>query len=320
MTTKTETRDPGPDLPAVQMHLHTPKEPGVGRVVKSERCTSAKSAAFVRHIEIDVSGTDLAGNFRAGQSFGVLTPGQDAKGRPHALRLYSIASPTAGEDGAGSVLSTTVKRTIDEHWETHELFLGTCSNYLCDLQEGDEVRVSGPNGKRFLLPERPAEHDYVFIATGTGIAPFRGMLMDLLSAGVESRIVLVMGSPYKTDLIYHDELLRLSSRHENFTYLTSISREKQDDGRDPMYVQKRITADRDLMEPILTDDRSLVYLCGLAGMEVGVFQELARLLPPAKLERLLRVDPEVAGEIDGWGRKMVNRSLKPTRRMFLEVY
>ncbi|MFG0275858.1 MAG: hypothetical protein ACF8QF_12470, partial [Phycisphaerales bacterium] len=182
----TREGSPGSDIafPQVQMHLVRPTEPAVGVVTRNELCTSGRKAAgFVRHIEIDVSRTPLAGNFRAGQSFGVIPPGEDGRGRPHSVRLYSIASPSRGEDGEGKVLSTTVKRTIDEHWDTHELFLGVASNYLCNLHEGDEVRVTGPNGKRFLLPEKPGEHDYLFIATGTGIAPFRGMVAELLDAG-----------------------------------------------------------------------------------------------------------------------------------------
>ncbi|MEM9066229.1 MAG: hypothetical protein AAGB51_12145 [Planctomycetota bacterium] len=314
--TKTEKRDPGPDLPVVKMHLHNPKAPGTARVVKSEICTAGRRAAgFVRHVELDVSGTELAGRFRAGQSFGVIPPGQDERGRPHQLRLYSIASPTKGEDGSGNVLATTVKRTIDEHWDDHSLFTGVCSNYLCDLKEGDEVLVTGPNGKRFLLPERPDEHDYLFFATGTGIAPFRGMIQDLLDAGVTSRVVLVMGSPYSSDLLYHDELTALAEKHPSFTYLTAISRE----GEGKVYVQDRIGTHAETLVPLLEDKRSLVYVCGIAGMELGIFRELHARLDPGRLGRLLAVDQE-AGDPTGWNRKMVNRQLKPTRRMFLEVY
>jgi len=114
-----------PTLPEAKMHLVTPVQPGVGVVVSSERCTaSSKSAGFIRHLVVDVSRTALAGNFLSGQSFGVIPPGVDANGRAHKLRLYSIASPTFGEDGQGRVLSTTVKRTIDEHHDTGKLFPG----------------------------------------------------------------------------------------------------------------------------------------------------------------------------------------------------
>ena len=43
------------------------------------------------------------------------------------------------QDGQGRVVSTIVKRLIDEHWEHHRLYTGVCSNYLCDLQPGDTV-------------------------------------------------------------------------------------------------------------------------------------------------------------------------------------
>lgn len=307
-------------LPEAKMHLYRPNEPVVAKVVKNEICTARKAAGFVRHLEFDVSGTQLAGNVLPGQSIGVLAPGNDEKGRPHAVRLYSVASPTAGEDGSGAIISTTVKRTIDEHWETHKLFLGVASNYLCDLQVGDPVRLSGPNGKKFLLPTDLNAHDYVFFATGTGIAPFRGMVLDLIQRKSTSKVALIMGSPYATDLLYHDLFTRLASEHKNFTYLTAVSREKQHDGHDPMYVQDRITASQDVLLPLLSSDRTLVYVCGIAGMELGIFQHMARHLPPSTLEQYLTVDPAAMGDIPSWNRKMLHRELKVSKRVFLEVY
>lgn len=314
-----------PALPEVEMHLHSPADPGVGVVVSTHRCTaSSKAAGFVRHVAIDVSRTRLAGRFRPGQSFGVLPPGLDGRGRPHALRLYSIASPTRGEDGASGVLATTVKRLIDEHHEDHSLFLGVASNYLCSLKPGDEVKVTGPSGKRFLVPSVPDEHEYLFIATGTGIAPFRGMILDLLEGEAKlrtsSRVTLIMGSPYSTDLVYHQELEALAARHGNFRYLTAISREKQPDGGRPMYVQDRLSAARDELVPGLMSGRMLVYVCGIVGMELGVFQSLARILPASALEAYLAVDAATLAGVDGWDRKMIHRQIKPSRRVFLEVY
>lgn len=302
------------------MHIYRPNEPVLARVSKSEICTARKAAGIVRHVEFDVSGTDLVGSVLPGQSIGVLAPGTDGRGRPHAVRLYSVASPAAGEDGNGRIISTTVKRTIDEHWETHRLFLGVASNYLCDLSVGDEVRLSGPNGKRFLLPLARSDHDYLFFATGTGIAPFRGMVLDLLRSGVRSRIVLVMGSPYATDLMYDDLFRELATSHSNFTYLTAISRERQEDGGPKMYVQERLSTHRDLFEPLLASERTLIYVCGLAGMELGIFKQMARIAPAGALEQYLHVDPSVAGAIDGWDRKMLNKLIKHTRRVMLEVY
>jgi ferredoxin--NADP+ reductase len=308
-------------VPEAKMHIYRPNEPVVARVVKSEVCTArSKAAGFVRHVEFDVSGTNLVGQVLPGQSIGVLAPGKDEKGRPHAVRLYSVASPSKGEDGAGTIISTTVKRTIDEHWETHKLFLGVCSNHLCDVQVGEEVRLSGPNGKKFLVPTDAGAHDYVFFATGTGIAPFRGMVLDILSAKVKSKVALIMGSPYATDLLYHDLFMKLAAEHSNFTYLTAVSREKQADGGGPMYVQDRVTANREQLLPMLASERTLIYVCGIAGMELGIFQHMARHLPTHTLEQYLHADAEAMGNIGAWDRKMLYRQIKPTKRVFLEVY
>ena len=307
-------------LPEVKMHLYRPHEPVTARVTKSEICTSRKAAGFVRHVEIDISGTTLQGQILPGQSIGVLAPGQDAKRRNHAVRLYSVASPTRGEDGAGKVISTTVKRTIDEDWETHKLFLGVCSNFLCDVREGDEIKLSGPNGKKFLLPADSGSYDYIFFATGTGIAPFRGMLLDLLHNNAPSKIALVMGSPYATDLLYDAFFRQMASEHKRFTYLTAISREKQSDGHDPMYVQDRISTNRDQMMAMLSSERTLIYVCGIAGMELGIFQKMAAILPQHALEQYLKVEPTAMGDIRSWTRKNLHREVKPTRRVFLEVY
>jgi ferredoxin--NADP+ reductase len=306
------------------MHLYRPNEPVTVRVTKTEVCTGKKAASFVRHVEFDVSGTLLENRVVPGQSIGVLAPGNDAKGRPHAVRLYSIASPTGGEDGHGKIISTTVKRTIDEHWENHSLFLGVCSNHLCDLKEGDEVRLSGPNGKKFILPTDQSAHDYLFFATGTGIAPFRGMVLDLIRHAPKSKVTLVMGSPYASDLLYHDLFTRLSQEHPNFSYVTAISREKQDDGHPapygPLYVQGRLRTHRDQLGALLTSDRTLVYICGIAGMELGIFKEMARVLEPGLFARYLTVEPDAMKVIDMWDRKMLHRQVKPGKRIFLEVY
>ena len=125
-----------PTMPQAQMHVIRPNDPKTATVTKSVVCTaSTKAAGFVRHIEFDVSGTGLEGVCLPGQSIGVIPPGEDDRGRPHKPRLYSLASPASGEGGNNAVYATTVKRTIDEHWEDQHLFLGVASNFLCDLRE-----------------------------------------------------------------------------------------------------------------------------------------------------------------------------------------
>ncbi len=307
-------------LPEVPMNRYTPKAPATGRVVRTERCTArAKAAGIVRHMDFDVSGTELEGALKPGQSFGIIPPGTDHRGKPHKVRLFSVASPSRGEDGEGKVVSTTVKRVIDEHWETHELFMGVCSNYLCDLQGGEEVALTGPAGKRFLLPENPTEYNYLFFSTGTGIAPFRAMAMDLLEAGASRPVYLMSGAPYTTDLLYDDLFRRYAEEYENFRYLPAASRQEQEDVKRPLRVQDRLETQRDELQPLLEDDRTLIYICGITGMELGIFQQLVAQLSSSSLEQYLQIQPE-ASDPGQWTRKMVNRQIKPTRRVFMEVY
>jgi ferredoxin--NADP+ reductase len=314
-----------PILPDVAQHLVKPNAPVVGKVHSTRICTkSRKAAGFVRHVEIDVSGTPLENAWTAGQSFGVVPPGVTESGKPHKLRLYSIAAPTGGETGDGTIITTTVKRLVDEHWDSHKLVTGECSNYLCDLNVGDEVTLTGPVGKRFLLPTTPEEHDYIFIATGTGIAPFRGMITDLINKsgreGLTSRVALFMGTPYESDLLYDDTLTQWSKEHEQFSYHSAISRHTTSDQPRKLYVQDRLAEDRDQLAPLLACERTLIYVCGIAGMELGVFQTLAKLLPPEQLGQYLQIDTDIADDIDQWERRMIPKKIKKTKRVFLEVY
>lgn len=310
-----------PEMPDVTQHLVKPTAPVTARVHATRLCTkSRKASGFIRHVEIDVSGTPLQNAWVAGQSFGVVPAGETAEGKPHKLRLYSIAAPTGGETGDGTILTTTVKRLVDEHWDSHKLVQGVCSNYLCDLNVGDEIQLTGPVGKRFLLPEDPSKHDYIFIATGTGIAPFRGMITDLIRAGMPSRVALLMGAPYESDLLYHDDLNAWQGEHEGFSYHTAISRHTTPDQSEKLYVQDRLREDAQTLAPMLASERTLIYICGLAGMELGVFQTLARILPPDQLAQYLSVSDELRADVDNWERSMIPKQLKKTKRVFLEVY
>lgn len=316
--------DHAPTLPEVRMNLIRPRQPAMGRVISNDLCMSGKSASFVKHLVLDVSGTPLAGNFLAGQSFGVIPPGTNERGRPHKVRLYSVACPSWGEDGGGNLVSTTPKRLIDEYLPRkatddptdHRLFLGVCSNYLCDVREGDEVAVTGPNGKRFLLPEDMDAHNYLFIATGTGIAPFRGMLMELFDgrgSPTRARAALVMGTPYTTDLLYEDLFQRIQQEHPNFAYHTAISRES-----DRLYVGGLIDRDIDKFAELIEDPRTLIYVCGLEGMQFGLFKALAR---HGLAAGYLNIKEGLAEQApDDWHTNDMKRQIKPTPRCMLEVY
>ncbi len=328
-----------PHLPPAKMHVVLPGSPVVARIQASDSCMRGKSASFVRHIAVDLTGTPLEGTFLAGQSFGVIPPGLDPNGRPHKVRLYSIASPCYGEDGFGRVISTTCKRTVEEgpdqydpaRGDGHPLLLGVCSNFLCDQSVGAAVSVSGPNGKRFVLPVDHDAHDYFFFATGTGIAPFRGMMHELLVGPPEGSpwrtgwkgpcrrtIHLIMGTPYTTDLLYDGWFLELAKAHPNFHYHTIVSREALPQPGHGPHVHHYFEARLDSFRGLLTNPSTLLYLCGLTGMQVGLFHVLAK---EGLGDGYLTVHEELSGVAPAvWTPEQIKRRVRPTHRCMLEVY
>lgn len=304
-------------LPEVDLNIYKPRTPVEVPIVKNEICTDSASPNFVRHVEFDISGTELENNVIPGQALGVLAEGKDENGRDHKVRLYSTCSPTGGEDGEGKIYATTVKRVIDEHWETQELFTGVCSNYLCSRKEGDTIRMTGPSGRRFLLPENPEDYNFIFLATGTGIAPFRGMAIDLMRMGTKNDITMIFGCPYRTDLLYKNLFDELEEKYDNFHYLKTVSREDpRPDGTKP-YVQYTLIDRKDLLQHKLQQDNTLIYVCGLKGMETGIF----RILGMMGLFDYLTVKDELK-EVNplNWTREQLKKDVKAGDRMFLEVY
>lgn len=145
------------------------------------------------------------------------------------------------------------------------------SNFLCDMKEGEQVSLQGPFGD-FIL--RPPISDTIFIATGTGIAPFRSMLQWLFADRVrhqEKQFWLLFGNRHERDIYYHDEFLALVAQHPNFHYLPTLSR--PDDKWRCMrgYVQQHV--------PDIAQGRPDMhaYICGLDKM-VKANRELLKSL------------------------------------------
>jgi len=90
---------------------------------------------------------------------------------------------------------------------------GRLSSHLGKLAPKQSVQMEGPYGKFTLEPSHPSE--VVFIAAGTGIAPIRSMLIDLLERGHKGQITLIFGFHGSNDYIYQQEIESLAKKHKN---------------------------------------------------------------------------------------------------------
>tara|TARA_R110000868_G_scaffold304437_10_gene565138 strand:+ start:8814 stop:9737 length:924 start_codon:yes stop_codon:yes gene_type:complete len=302
-------------LPEVELNIYSPKAPAEATIVENYVCTAEGSPNIVRHITFDISGTDLVGKFRVGQSIGVLPPGENEKGRPHKLRLYSVSSPSKGENGEKHLVSTTVKRAMDEVDGT--FYMGVCSNYICNLKPGDIVNVTGPSGRRYLLPENADDFNYVFFATGTGIAPFRGMIIELFESGFKGDVALVFGCPYRTDVLYPKFFNEMAENNNNFHYIKMISREDRREDGSKFYVQTAIEDQSKILDPILSKENTLIYLCGMKGMETGIYHNLAK---NGHMDYLLLRGGLEDKDPKEWTWEESKTLIKPSGRTFEEVY
>lgn len=238
--------------PAINMYnLGKPAE---ATVQGNYRLTDAASDADVRHIILDFSGQPFP--VLEGQSIGIIPPGTDADGKPHLPRLYSVSSPRDGERPGYGNVSLTVKREEG----------GLCSNYVCDLEKGAKVQVTGPFGATFLLPSDP-DARLLMICTGTGSAPMRAFTMRRQrSVGEKSGgMVMFFGARAPDSLPYFGPLNkvpeRLLQKHLVFSRLPDQPKE---------YVQDRMMAEQDVVADLLLDPKTHIYICGLRGMEEGV--------------------------------------------------
>ncbi|RLA63708.1 MAG: hypothetical protein DRQ89_05955 [Epsilonproteobacteria bacterium] len=149
-------------------------------------------------------------NFRAGQFIKL-------KINDDIVRAYSIASTIPGikrlellvvlkKDGAGTPIL----------FEKAKI--------------GDKFLISKALGN-FVLPKNPLsdlESEVCFIATGSGIAPFRGMISELLASKYMGTVNLLFGTRTMEDLLYRDKFDALDYAQPNFHYIPILSQEKRE--------------------------------------------------------------------------------------------
>ncbi|KAI3956378.1 hypothetical protein MKW92_032025 [Papaver armeniacum] len=183
------------------LNLHKPKEPYTATIVSVERIVGPNAPGETCHVVIDHGGNVP---YWEGQSYGVIPPGENPKkpGSPHNVRLYSIASTRYG-DSLTERLPVYVFAGLSSK-------NGVCSNFLCNSKPGDKVQVTGPSGKIMLLPETDPNATHIMIATGTGVAPYRGYLRRMFMESVPTYKFgglawLFLGVANSDSLLYDEE-------------------------------------------------------------------------------------------------------------------
>lgn len=248
-------------------------------VTGNVRVTEAGTDYDTHHIVLDFGSMPFP--VLEGQSIGILPTGLDSRGRPHHARMYSIASPRNGERPGYNNLSLTVKRVLQDH-EGNPV-RGVASNYLCDLEVGDQVEVIGPFGTSFLMPNHPNSH-LVMICTGTGSAPMRAMTewrRRSRSSGKSDsgKLMLFFGARTQQELPYFGPLQNLPKDFIDSNFAFSRT-----PGQPKTYVQDVMRHRAADLARLLADHGTHFYVCGLQRMEEGVMLALREIAIDAGLD------------------------------------
>jgi benzoate/toluate 1,2-dioxygenase reductase component len=217
-----------------------------GRIVA---CQRASDSTIAFSIEVDTR-ADL--NFLPGQYVNIRVPGTDQ------TRSYSFSS------GPSAPHLSFLVRNVRQ---------GVMSTWLCETAKfGDPNEFRGPMGSFYL---RAVERPVLFLAGGTGLAPFLSMLDKIVEdGGSRYPIHMILGVNSDEDLVGIDRLESYAHRLPNFTYACTVA---SPDSAYPNkgYVTHHIRASQ------LNDGDADVYLCGPPPMVDAVrdFLSSERLTP-----------------------------------------
>jgi len=283
------------------INLYGPKAPNksiTATVSGNVRVTQVGKDYDTHHIVLDFGNQPMP--VLEGQSIGILPPGMDANGKPHHARMYSIASPRDGERPGYNNLSLTIKRVLEDHQGNP--VKGVASNFMCDLNVGDQVEVIGPFGTSFLMPNHP-NSNIIMICTGTGSAPMRAMTewrRRLLKHNKYEggKLILFFGARTQEELPYFGPLQNLPQEFIDihFAFSRNPNQPKQ-------YVQDVMREHAGDLAKLVPQNNTYIYVCGLKDMEHGVMESLKDIINQAGLS---------------W--ETVASSLKSEGRLHLETY
>ncbi|WP_133126720.1 ferredoxin--NADP reductase [Legionella nagasakiensis] len=141
---------------------------------------------------------------------------------------------------------------------------GPGTELLFNLKPGDTIHINGPFGRLILKDDMPKR--YIFVATSTGITPYRAMIPELkrrLQINPELNIIILQGVQKREDILYGDEFFTLVTLFPRVEFRIHLSREAQENKQ----TYERIGYVQSSFDDLaLNPTEDIIYLCGNPGM------------------------------------------------------
>ncbi|MGI8870997.1 MAG: FAD-binding oxidoreductase [Candidatus Limnocylindria bacterium] len=163
---------------------------------------------------------------------------------------------------------------------------GALTPLLWQLRVGDPINIKGPKG-RFLLQDDGRR--CLFVASGTGLAPFVSMIETLRGRGMSREIDLLHGASYDHDLAWRVEMQALEREGDlPLRYAATISRPQQCPNWTGLTGRVESILEGHLDLHRLTPENATLYLCGNPEM-IAAVDEIAtrRRFPPDQVRKEL---------------------------------
>lgn len=264
-------------------------------VLSNERISVAQSSAEVREIGIEVQSQEYDAS--VGQHIGVLAPGQTEIGQKYHFRLYSVADVPEMSSNGHQQLRICVRRCSYIDQFSGEEYPGIASNYLCDLQPGESLNVTGPYGQAFELPSNQVA-TLILICAGTGIAPFRAFVKHIYSQrpDFKGRVWLFHGGQTGLDLLYrNDELDDFALYYDRETFEAFDALSKRPGWTDKTDWGTALHQRGEELCKLLSDPSTYVYIAGLEKIRDELEDVLADVAGSEQKWLLWKSDLEAEG-------------------------
>jgi ferredoxin/flavodoxin---NADP+ reductase len=149
---------------------------------------------------------------------------------------------------------------------------GEFTTLLWKIGLGDAINIKGPKGKFMLQPDG---RRCLFVASGTGLAPFMSMLDTLRDRDETRDISLLHGVSYDHDLAWREELTGLANGGGMpLRYVATVSRPQACPDWTGCTGRVEAILESQLDEHGLTAENTTMYLCGNPDM-VSAVEEIA---------------------------------------------
>ena len=166
--------------------------------------------------------------------------------KEEAFRAYSISSKASEKDHVELLIRLVPNGIVTTY--THTV-----------LKVGDQVKLSGPYGDFYL---RGNCEELIMIAGGSGLAPIRSLVYDVIEKDLPHRMRFFFGANTLRDLYYMEEFAQIEKDYPQFRFIPCLAFPRPEDHWEGVTGFVTVA----LQQQVESSEGKEAYLCGSPGM------------------------------------------------------